>query len=258
MDRYREAWQEVDARCEGCAVLLGHLVHGWGLPSEDGLAGEAWAAERARREYLRTRALAGRRPTVEEDGEERPLRVEDDRETWKRAGVPEHALEDRFTDRGPGRPRLHRWLTPDALDDVLTSLEGALEHLEDVAVDDLPAHFEAVYGRPWPPHLEDVIDTLRERWHRDGRDLSPGRRAYERRATARRVALALPIECSITRAAASHIHVAPPEGSRRGLPSARGKGVMQVAGVGRRTALVDVSYRPCPWEYEQIRKLDPN
>lgn len=227
---YRQAWEEVRRRCVGCSDLLGWLEHGWGLPLEDNPKGSAWRAERARWRYLRNRGRAGRFPTVEEDGEERPLQVDDNREVWEQAGVPDHVLEDKFASAPARRPRLHPELTPEVLDDVLSSLQAALSHLYDVPTADLEAHFTDAYGRPWPPHLEEVHRLLVDEWTRGDRDLSAAEREKRKgRATARRVAMELPIETKLTYAEG--------EGASRG-------------------PVADVTYRDCPFSYEQIRGLD--
>lgn len=231
-----ETWPETVASCDGCGRLLLLLLHGWGLPEEDraGLFGDEAAARRKRIKYLHTRRRARRQPTIQDRGEERPVHYTDDREVWGEAslpygepgeGVPDDRLEEFFPETdGPGRPRLHRWLTPGVLDGVLSHIEGAMEHLHTLPTADLADHFTDVYGSPWPPHLEEVHDVLRERWHRAGRDLSPGRRAYESRGTARRVATVLPVESYAT---------------------LDGTGTVEV-----------VHYRPCPWSYDQLRGLD--
>lgn len=187
-------WPEVEARCEPCGWLLHLLLRGWNLPREDAV------------------------PLFSEDLPDRHKRW-----WWNRhAGrIPDYAPDP--PSPGPGRPRLHRYLTPDAVHVQRLSVAEALEHLEGLAVEALEGHFRDSYGTPWPPHLEEVHGLLVDRWRRGGEDVSPGRRAYERRSTALRVLTRLPLEVDVVR-----------QGG----------------------AVVSVTYRPCHLTYRQLHDLD--
>lgn len=256
---YYQGWRRVARRCEPCARLLGYCVHGWGLPAEHSPPDEAWQAERARRRWIERRARRSfNRPVVETDDGERLLRAEDGREVWERSELEEPPFDKLFPNKR-GRPPLHRWLTPEVLDGVLTDLEVWVEHLEPLSLDRIREHLEEVFGPEpeWPPHLTDVEEAVRERWTWRYGERSPSwrRSQGQRRGLARLVATKLPVEMDVTLGAHTRTYTPPPDGSRRGMPSRRGGPPVEVV-VPWRERIEDVSYRPCPWTAKQLEYQD--
>ena len=142
----------------------------------------------------------------------RLLLPSDSREEWAEGTIgvgesarpiPDYVVNEMFPDRPRGRPPLLPGLTPERLDTVLSQLVVPwIEHLE--ALESPRQHLDAVFPKDkWPPRLDRLLATVTERW-RTGRpnELTQKRKAYVRRALARRLLVDIPIregvDCSVT------------------------------------------------------------
>jgi hypothetical protein len=70
---------------------------------------------------------------------------------------------------------------------VVRRVREALEHLQELPIEELADHFTESFGASWPPHLEEVHELLVRRWPR----------GYRGDGTNLRVALRLPLGGSV-------------------------------------------------------------